>query len=177
MPTIEQAKTMAKRLRSALAAREVNLPHSTALELIAAQLGYDDWNTAAANLDQETAADVYFICAIPILRIFDEAKAREFYCDFLGFAVQFEHRFEPNLPLYMEVSRADLRLHLSEHHGDASPGSTVFVPMRNIRALNRELIDKQYGYGRPGIERMPWGDVLEVHDPFGNRIRFCQQSA
>jgi catechol 2,3-dioxygenase-like lactoylglutathione lyase family enzyme len=31
----------------------------------------------------------------PILRIFDEAKAREFYVDFLGFKVDWEHRFEP----------------------------------------------------------------------------------
>ena len=29
----------------------------------------------------------------PILRIFDEAKAREFYVDFLGFKVDWEHRF------------------------------------------------------------------------------------
>ena len=31
----------------------------------------------------------------PIFRSFDEAKAREFYIDFLGFEVTFEHRFEP----------------------------------------------------------------------------------
>ena len=37
----------------------------------------------------------------PILRIFDEAKAREFYVDFLGFQVDWEHRFEPGLPLYI----------------------------------------------------------------------------
>ncbi len=31
---------------------------------------------------------------IPILRIFDEAKAEEFYLDFLGFKLDWEHRFE-----------------------------------------------------------------------------------
>ena len=34
----------------------------------------------------------------PILRIFDEARAREFYVHFLGFKVDWEHRFEPGLP-------------------------------------------------------------------------------
>jgi catechol 2,3-dioxygenase-like lactoylglutathione lyase family enzyme len=29
----------------------------------------------------------------PILRIFDEAKAKEFYVEFLGFRVDWEHRF------------------------------------------------------------------------------------
>jgi hypothetical protein len=118
---------------------------------------------------------VRFLRAIPILRSFDERKAREFYLDFLGFKVQFEHRFEPGMPLYMGVERAGLVLHLSEHHGDATPGSTVYVPMSGVHAYQRELIGKNYGYGRPGVEVQPWGDVLQVHDPFGNRIRFCEE--
>ena len=42
---------------------------------------------------------------VPILRSFDEAKAREFYVDWLGFGVDWEHRFEPGAPLYMQVSK------------------------------------------------------------------------
>lgn len=42
----------------------------------------------------------------PIIRIFDEGKAREFYVDFLGFQLDWEHRFGDNFPLYMQVSRA-----------------------------------------------------------------------
>lgn len=94
---------------------------------------------------------------------------------FLGFSVEFEHRFEADLPLYLGIVRAGLQLHLSEHHGDASPGSTVFVPMNNILAFRDELLGKRYGYGRPGVEQYDWGQVMEVHDPFGNRIRFCQR--
>lgn len=125
-----------------------------------------------------TTADgeIRFLAAIPILRIFDEAKAREFYCDFLGFTIGFEHRFGPGMPLYLEVQRAGLKLHLSEHHGDACPGSTVFVPMKGVAGFHRELIDKRYSYNRPGLEDLPWGQQVEVYDPFGNRIRFCEQS-
>ena len=43
--------------------------------------------------------------ATPIFRMFDQAKAREFYVDYLGFAVVFEHRFEENFPLYMGLER------------------------------------------------------------------------
>ena len=42
-----------------------------------------------------------FTRTIPTLRIFDTAKAKEFYVNFLGFKVDFEHRFEPDLPLFM----------------------------------------------------------------------------
>ncbi|VVN24032.1 hypothetical protein PS862_03135 [Pseudomonas fluorescens] len=175
MFSIDQAKQMAKKLRASLQARNQEVPHSTALELVAHQLGYKDWNTASAMLAQEsTPPAITFDKPIPILRMFDETKAREFYLDFLGFSVEFEHRFEADLPLYLGISRDGLQLHLSEHHGDASPGSTVFVPMHNIEGLRDELLAKRYGYGRPEIVQQGWGQVLEVHDPFGNRIRFCQ---
>jgi catechol 2,3-dioxygenase-like lactoylglutathione lyase family enzyme len=175
MPTIDQAKAMAKRLRAALATHQIEVSHGTSLELIAAELGHRDWNTAASKLEPPATVTIAFDRTIPILRIFDVAKAREFYCDFLGFAVLNEHRFEPDLPLYMGIERGGLELHLSEHHGDASPGSTVFVWMSGIRDFHGELTAKHYGYGRPGIQRQPWGDQLEVHDPFGNRIRFCEK--
>jgi catechol 2,3-dioxygenase-like lactoylglutathione lyase family enzyme len=51
---------------------------------------------------------------IPILRIFSVEKAREFYLDYLGFHLDWEHRFDDNAPLYMQVSRAGLILHLCE---------------------------------------------------------------
>ena len=120
-------------------------------------------------------SDIRLLPAIPILRIFDEAKAREFYCGFLGFTVLFEHRFEPGLPLYMGVSRSGVTLHLSEHHGDASPGSTVLVPIEGVQGLHQELADRHYAYARPGIVGQPWGEELTVHDPFGNRIRFLER--
>ncbi|HJR20529.1 MAG TPA: glyoxalase superfamily protein [Dongiaceae bacterium] len=116
---------------------------------------------------------IAFDQTIPILRIFSVDKAKEFYLDFLGFSLDWEHRFADDLPLYMQISRGSLRLHLSEHHGDACPGSTVFVRMRGIEALHRELAAKAYRYLRPGVEQAPWGArVMEVTDPFGNRIRF-----
>ena len=110
---------------------------------------------------------------IPILRIFDVDKAREFYEGFLGFTVDWEHRFDERAPLYMQVSRGALVIHLSEHHGDACPGSTVVVRIAGLAAYHREITAKGYGYMRPGIDRAPWNaDVMEVIDPFGNRLRF-----
>src|SRR5262245_52175620 len=59
---------------------------------------------------------------IPILRIFDVEKAKEFYLDYLGFKVDWEHRFEEDSPLYMQISLGEFVLHLSEHYGDGCPG-------------------------------------------------------
>jgi uncharacterized glyoxalase superfamily protein PhnB len=109
----------------------------------------------------------------PILRSFDEAKAREFYLGFLGFQVVFEHRFEPGLPLYMGVARDGCTLHLSEHHGDASPGAAMRIEVDDVDALCAELGARGYRHARPQVQAMPWGTRdFTVTDPFGNRLTF-----
>lgn len=114
--------------------------------------------------------------AIPIIRIFCVDKAKEFYLDFLGFTLDWEHRFEAEFPLYAQVTRSGLTLHLSEHHGDATPGSGIFIPVEDIDALHKELHAKEYMYAKPDIETVDWGRLLQVMDPFGNRLRFCELS-
>ena len=110
---------------------------------------------------------------IPILRIFDETKAREFYVGFLGFQVDWEHRFEPGLPLYMQVSKDDCIIHLSEHHGDCSPGGHLRIETTGLDEYRNGLLAKKYKYSRPGIEEMPWGArEMTIGDPFGNKLTF-----
>jgi uncharacterized glyoxalase superfamily protein PhnB len=111
----------------------------------------------------------------PILRIFDEAKAREFYIDYLGFVEDWQHRFDEALPLYLQVSRDGCVLHLTEHHGDASPGASLRIAVTELTALHAELSAKSYRYVRPGIEEMPWGSRdMSIKDPFGNRLTFTE---
>ena len=55
--------------------------------------------------------------AVPILPIHDEAAAREFYVDFLGFWVERELRACET----MRVTRLDCTLDLSRHRGDVLP--------------------------------------------------------
>lgn len=114
--------------------------------------------------------------ATPILRIFDEAKARAFYVDFLGFTIDWEHRFADGLPLYLQLSKGDCRLHLSEHHGDCSPGARVRIETGGLDAYQKQLIASGYAYMRPGIETRPWAREMTVIDPFGNRLVFFDAS-
>ena len=114
-----------------------------------------------------------FAKAIPLLRIFDEARAREFYVDFLGFKVDWEHRFEPGLPLYMQVSLDGCVLHLSGHHGDCCPGAALRIETGDLDAYQAALLAKAYPNARPGIQQTPWGSrEMSVTDPFGNRLTF-----
>ncbi|WP_295813608.1 glyoxalase superfamily protein [uncultured Nitratireductor sp.] len=176
MREFSNAKAMAKAMRSALADKDVHISHSEALEIVARQFGFDNWNILASKIAEPAGEEIILQPAIPIMRIFDEAKAREFYLDFLGFAVDWEHRFAPNMPLYMQVSRGDLSLHLSEHSGDATPGGNAVVFMTGIKALHAELHERHYKYNRPGLEKAEWGLELGVIDPFSNRLRFIEKS-
>jgi len=81
--------------------------------------------------------------------------------------------FEPDSPVYLQVSRDELVLHLSEHFGDCSPGAKIFVNTTGLDALHAEIASRRYRYNRPEIATAPWGDrVFEVTDPFSNRILF-----
>ena len=179
MKTIHDAKAMAKAMREALAGMAIAISHSQALEAVARQFGAANWNIMSAKIaagEQAEGEATVFRLTAPIARIFDVDKALEFYVGFLGFKVDWEHRFHPNAPLYMQVSRGALVLHLSEHSGDASPGSTVLVYTNGVEALQKSLVARNYRYNRPGLQRQDWGLECEVIDPFGNRIRFLEQA-
>jgi catechol 2,3-dioxygenase-like lactoylglutathione lyase family enzyme len=112
---------------------------------------------------------------LPILRSFDEAKARAFYVDFLGFAVDWECRPEPGAPLYMQVSREGIALHVSERDQDGAAGVCVRVEVFGLRALHAELAAKRHRFGERCLERLEWsGTEMTVVDPADNRLIFAE---
>ncbi|MFE9454451.1 glyoxalase superfamily protein [Streptomyces sp. NPDC006739] len=100
--------------------------------------------------------------AIPILRVADAAAASAWY-ERLGFTQQWEHRFEPGLPAFVEVARGGVRLFLSEHQGDARPDTLVYLRVRDVDAVASEF----------GVRArdLPWAREVELRDPDGNRLR------
>jgi len=111
---------------------------------------------------------------VPILRSFDENKAKEFYVQFLEFDIDWEHRFEDDLPLYLQISKGNCVIHLSEHHGDSSPGTALRIEVDDIKRYQKLLIEKQYKNARPGVNDAPWGLDMTISDPFGNKLIFTQ---
>jgi hypothetical protein len=178
-PNTEHAKKLAKLLRDDLAAAGFSIPHSLALELIAHQFGAKDWNLLAAAVGRPgRSASPEVGPGVPVLRVMSVELALPFYVDYLGFKLDWEHRFEPGLPLYVQVSRSQAVLHLSEHHGDGSPHGVVWFPVADVLSLHKELLARPYAPVRPGIDAdAPGGPTLEVIDPYGNVLRFAQITA
>lgn len=111
----------------------------------------------------------------PIFRMFNVEKAKEFYIEFLEFKVDWEHRYEPDLPLYMQVSCGECIIHLSEHYGDCCPGSAIRIAVDNIEYLHERLTTKQYKHARPGLDHDD--KSLSITDPFGNRLHFFESQS
>jgi catechol 2,3-dioxygenase-like lactoylglutathione lyase family enzyme len=172
--TVDDAKQAAKALRKSLSASgAAGLTHAQSLETLAHTAGYRNWNTYNAALTAPRP-----LMAIPVLRIYDSAVAQQFYGDYLGFETVFEHRFAPDLPLYLRVRLGEVELDLSEHHGDGTPGSVVWVLMVGLSEWHRQLRRRdRIGSVQPGLDRSaPGGPTVEVIDPFQNVLRFCEQA-
>ena len=105
---------------------------------------------------------------IPILRIADAGRAVAWY-ERLGFAKEWEHRFEPGMPAFVSIARGRARLFLSEHAGDARPGTLVYLVVGDIDAVVAE-------FGRPTGES-PYGCEFELRDPDGNRLRISSPAS
>jgi catechol 2,3-dioxygenase-like lactoylglutathione lyase family enzyme len=111
----------------------------------------------------------------PIFRIFDYDKAIEFYITWLGFSIDWEDKPD-SAPHYLQVSLNGIRLHLTEHHGDCTPGARAYIDQfEGLKEFHIKLLAKPYKFNRPGLEASPFAEnevCMEVIDPFGNRLTF-----
>jgi catechol 2,3-dioxygenase-like lactoylglutathione lyase family enzyme len=101
--------------------------------------------------------------AIPVLRVADAEAALRWY-EVLGYVKEWEHQLEPGLPWFVSIVRpTGARLFLSEHTGDATPGTLVHLVVEDlddvVAALGAQLLPQ------------PWGRELHIADPDGNRLR------
>ncbi len=103
---------------------------------------------------------------VPIFRAADARLSAEWYGRW-GFEVIGEHRFAPGLPLYLFLQRGAVHLHLSEHLGDAPPGSVAYFYVDDV-----ESVAAEFGVA---TSAQPWADEVELVDPAGNRIRVGQR--
>lgn len=103
--------------------------------------------------------------AVPILRVTDARTAVRWYRR-LGFTQVWEHRFEPGLPAFVEITRGPVSLFLSEHTGDARPDTLVYLRVKRVEDV--DSIAAEFG---ATVGEAPWAREIELRDPDGNRLR------
>lgn len=106
---------------------------------------------------------------VPILGVKDARRSAQFYSEALGFEMDWEHRYADGFPLYVQLTRPPLTLHLSEH-GDSTHPAEFFVRVPDVDALYTELLERGIQPARE-LTDQPYGmrDFCIV-DPDGHRI-------
>jgi hypothetical protein len=80
--------------------------------------------------------------------------------------------------VYLQISLGDLVIHLSEHHGDCSPGARIHIEnFKGLKDYHQKITARNYKYNKPGIDKAFWDSnitVMEVIDPFRNILTFTE---
>jgi catechol 2,3-dioxygenase-like lactoylglutathione lyase family enzyme len=114
---------------------------------------------------------------IPTLRITNYRTSRAFYTDLLGFQIDWEHCYDPDTAVFMQVSRGGMTLFLTQHADDCETGGLVHFFVPDVDAWYAELCRK----GTP-IKERPHIDIeghrmMTLVDPDGNQFRICTKPA
>ena len=105
----------------------------------------------------------------------DEAEAKAFYLDYLGFEVDWEHQFTSITPLYMQIRHGDAIIHLNGHASEDAPISEVRIPVRGLENYCEYLRRKEAGYPKPSVvdlQHKGVGTDMNIYDPFDNYLVF-----
>ena len=108
---------------------------------------------------------------IPALRITDFHRSKAFYTDGLGFRIDWEHRFEPHFPVFMQVTRDGMTIYLSEHAGDCQVGGLVHLFVPDVDAWYAEFRGKGVPVEEAPNEGIQGLRMMTVVDPDGNQLR------
>jgi catechol 2,3-dioxygenase-like lactoylglutathione lyase family enzyme len=110
---------------------------------------------------------------MPTLRITDYARSKAFYVDGLGFQIDWEHRFEPHLPVFMQVSRDEMAFFLTQHTGDCPAGGLLHLYVSDVDAWHAEFVSRGVAIHEPPNQSLPGLRDMTIVDPDGNKLRIC----
>jgi catechol 2,3-dioxygenase-like lactoylglutathione lyase family enzyme len=110
---------------------------------------------------------------MPTLRITNYATSKKFYVDGLGFEIDWEHRFEPHFPVFMQVSRDGLAFFLTEHSGDCPVGGLIHLYVPDVDSWFVEFRARGVPVQEPPNESLQGLRSMTVLDPDGNKLHIC----
>ncbi|MFP3388743.1 glyoxalase superfamily protein [Brevibacillus sp. SIMBA_040] len=113
---------------------------------------------------------------IPAFRITDYTRSKAFYMEGMGFQIDWEHRFEPHLPVFVQITRDEMTIYLTEHTGDCQVGGLVHFFVPNVDNWYNELKSKaqeEFRNIEPPNDDIEGLRMITVVDPDGNQLRIC----
>ncbi|MEG0383568.1 glyoxalase superfamily protein [Solibacillus cecembensis] len=111
---------------------------------------------------------------IPAFRITDYSRSKAFYIEGMGFKIDWEHRFEPHFPVFVQITKDDMTIYLTEHTGDCQIGGLIHFFVPNVDNWYNELkSNKNICITEPPNNSLEGLRMMNIVDPDGNQIRIC----
>jgi catechol 2,3-dioxygenase-like lactoylglutathione lyase family enzyme len=169
-----------------VAALALRFPLAEAQEIIAVENGHQSWAALKAAVEAaphagpsaSTAGEPSLTSAIPILFVSNVQASADFFCEKLGFDIDFLHG---NPPFYGSVLRDGARLHLRFVHEPAFVTGVIekeqllaaFITVDDVKSLFAEYLEAGVEM-HSRLKKEPWGGHgFTLLDPDGNRLYFC----
>ena len=107
------------------------------------------------------------LISIPVA---DQERAKNFYCDVLGFHVTNDNQFEPD-KRWLQLTpspEAETSITLVTWFEDMPPGNVkgLILITEDISAMHKKL--QENGVAISPVEETPWGKFAHFKDPDGN---------
>lgn len=115
--------------------------------------------------------------AVPLLHVSVAKEAIDFYCNRLGFHLDFAHGVVEahSDPCYMGISRDGVRLVVSSFSGDGVAGGVANLMVDNVNSLHDEFVAKGVTIDLPPIDQS-WGSrEMYIKDADRNCLRFIAE--
>lgn len=107
----------------------------------------------------------------PVFRISDADRAKRFYCDWLGFTVDWIDGHGGSV--HIQVSRGNAFVHLTTSDEFAIYGGTGLIRMTGLTKFIRRL-GRHHELNELDVIATSRGRMLRITDPFGNHLHFLE---
>lgn len=92
----------------------------------------------------------------------------------MGFQIDWEHRFEPNFPVFAQITRDEMTIYLTEHTGDCQVGGLIHLFVPDVDDWYSEIKEKkEFQIMEPPSEDLEGLRMMTVVDPDENQLRIC----
>ncbi len=111
---------------------------------------------------------------VPTLQSNDAIKSYEFYHSVLGFEKNWEHRFEPELPLFISMSNGVNTVFITEHKNESAFGMELYFYVKKVDSLVVHAKSQGVAFDVE-LHETPYGTKeFTIKDPDGNKLRIGQ---
>lgn len=82
------------------------------------------------------------------------------------------HQFEPDFPVFAQLTRDGMSIFLTEHSGDCKAGGAAYFVIENVDEYYKEITSRRIRVAEVPADTEWNAREMSIVDPDGNKLRF-----